>query len=196
MLQNELKFNFLLFKKYHLYVCEKLKKMGKVTGILFFLLFFSTFCTAQKEHSKNAVYFEVGGNSLFYSINYDRQLKTFKNQNKLGFRLGFGGTLGYNDYLWDDDLYLGFYNFPVEVYYLIGESKHFLDIGIGIAPSFSSTPFDEGQYQTDRFINLSYRFQKPGNGFFFRTGLLVQSYNIYGYTGPFPWGRIAIGYSF
>ena len=161
-----------------------------------FIFLFQKNILAQEISSKNTVYIEIGGNSLFYSINYDRNLVAFKNNNKLGARIGVGGTLGYNDYLWDDDLYLGFYNFPLEVYYLIGENKHFLDIGIGIAPSISGTPFKENQYHTDRFINLSYRFQKSEGGFFFRTGLLVQSYNIYGYTGPFPWGRIAVGYSF
>jgi hypothetical protein len=57
--------------------------------LIFFLAstFFATYSFGQSAFKRNDVYFEAGGNGLFSSINYERQLTS---QPGLGIRIGLG----------------------------------------------------------------------------------------------------------
>lgn len=65
------------------------QKMIQPTKLLlsFFMLFFTLFTMAQSELKKNDIYLELGGNGIFASLNYERQLSKYP---RFGFRMGAG----------------------------------------------------------------------------------------------------------
>ena len=90
---------------------------------LTFLLAISFFaiCTnAQTTFKRNDVYLEAGGNGLFASVNYERQLTK---QPGLGFRVGVG-------FYSEKAFYL---TIPVGINYLfkLKNNKSFIDAGLG-----------------------------------------------------------------
>ncbi len=92
------------------------------TRFLLFMLFcFSTMATtAQSSFKKNDVYIELGGNSLFTAINYERQL---------GKQPGFGIRAGVGIY----GINSPYYVFPLGVNYLfkLKTNNLFLELGAG-----------------------------------------------------------------
>ncbi|HMK17144.1 MAG TPA: hypothetical protein VK492_03010 [Chitinophagaceae bacterium] len=90
-----------------------------------FLLFtitatFVTFSFGQSTFKRNDIYLEAGGNGLFGSLNYERQLT---NQPGIGIRLGVG-------FYSENAFYL---TIPVGINYLfkLKGDKSFIDAGLG-----------------------------------------------------------------
>jgi len=161
--------------------------------ILYVLLFFSASC-----YSQRAVYLEVLGNGFFYSVNIDNTVKKISPKTDLGVRFGVGGTLPFDDYWIDDDIYLAKLVVPMEVFITIGRNENKLEIGLGLGPGINKDdPFPfEYKFNVDHFLNLSYRYQKDERGLMLKAGLAFQNYHIYGIGGTIPFPKLAIGYSF
>ena len=100
----------------------KIKKqllMKRLTFLLAISLF--AICThAQTTFKRNDIYLEAGGNGLFASVNYERQLTK---QPGLGFRVGVG-------FYSEKAFYL---TIPVGINYLfkLKNNKSFIDAGLG-----------------------------------------------------------------
>jgi hypothetical protein len=120
---------------------------------------------------KNSFFLELGGNSLFYSLNYDRILLD-RSAWKLSGRIGgmyFPGFMVANRHM---------IGIPVEVSYLRGNRNHHLEIGLGFTPIYDTYPLSTSRgedYQWRDLVvlgvaRIGYRYQKREGGFFFKTG--------------------------
>jgi len=92
----------------------------KILIIFFASAFFATCSFGQTSFKRNDIYFEAGGNGLFSSINYERQLTS---QPGLGFRVGLG-------FYSENAFYL---TIPTGVNYLfkLKNENSFIDAGLG-----------------------------------------------------------------
>jgi hypothetical protein len=88
--------------------------------LFIFTIIFAAHSFGQKTFKKNDIYLEAGGNGLFASINYERQLTK---QPGLGVRLGIG-------FYSENAFYL---TVPVGINYLFKfkNDKSFIDAGLG-----------------------------------------------------------------
>lgn len=123
----------------------------------------------------NTIYFELLGNGLAYSLNYDRMVT-----DKISVRAGYGGltvtTISSTPGVFFEDVKITL--IPVLVNYLRGEGKHKLEMGGGIVlVSIASTLNAEDvnfKLAADGAIptgNFGYRYQKSEGGFFFKASL-------------------------
>jgi len=112
-----------------------------------------------------SLFFELGGQGLQYSVNYDTR---FSERRK-----GFGGRfgLGYISLKGRDATTI-----PISINYLLGYGRHFADFGLGatlllsngLKPEmFESSPTKSIVYTT----NISYRFQPIQKGLLMRAGV-------------------------
>jgi hypothetical protein len=89
--------------------------MKKFMFIICFLLYqFQTFGQA------SSVFFEIGGQGLGASLNYDLRLNPF-NANSIGLRIGAGGFKGQDT----------FFSIPIGINKLIGSGQSYFDLGLG-----------------------------------------------------------------
>lgn len=123
------------------------------------ILLFSSFtlpCFCQTANKKNVVYLEVGGNGLFGSINYERQLS---NEPGLGLRLGVG-------FYTEKAFYL---TVPVGINYLfeLKENKSFIDAGLGVTWTSSNGNLFGNTNNNEDFVNfipsIGYRYHTRKN---------------------------------
>ncbi len=127
---------------------------------------------------KNTIFLEAGGQSLFYSLNYDRLFRIHKKiQNNFELGLSIIPKNKNSDYV---------ISTPVSCNFLIGKSNNKLEIGIGLTAmfvrkfSYSQPDYDDpfgNKYihfyeKNEKSIYFSpkigYRFQKADGGFFFK----------------------------
>ncbi len=98
----------------------------------------------QTNSKKNDIYFELGGNGLFASVNYERQLTTTP---KLGVRLGLG-------YYTENAFYL---SVPVGVNYLfpLKNKNSFVECGFGATWTYVNGNLfaKDNNLKADNFIN-------------------------------------------
>jgi hypothetical protein len=147
-------------------------------GFVFVLLTlpFQAFSQEETETftAKNAIYFEVGGSSGRYAVNYS---KIFHQKGKLKLNASAGFSM-WRDQL-NDFKTLWLPVIPLEVSALYGKSNHHLELGLGFTSylgrtlDINSETFEFSEKVVfDAFIPLrvGYRYQKPEGGFFFRVG--------------------------
>ena len=141
-----------------------------------------------KNIQRNSFYAELGGNGGIISINYER-LVPVGNKAGLSFRIG-AGTAGSADTATNDIAYTAL----VEVNFLYGKSKHFLETGIGFTNAFVVN-------NTEQWcsIKLGYRYQAK-KGFLFKIAPMYI-YNFEKLDGNDDvfgglWLGLSIGYSF
>ena len=93
----------------------------KILYISFAILLIALKTFSQTTYKGNNIYFEAGGNGLFSSLNYERQLT---NKPMLNFRLGLG-------FYSENAFYL---SIPIGINYLfeLNDKNTFLDAGIGV----------------------------------------------------------------
>ncbi|WP_152969615.1 hypothetical protein [Pedobacter sp. Hv1] len=135
--------------------------------------------TAQQS-KKNSIYLELLGNSVIYSVNYDRIIP-LSAQLKLVPRIGFMYAP-----LSTSEHFKGHNNIsiPIEVNLLWAkrtESKNFAEAGIGLSliglKEYKTSNLE--RVSTNRFgqvltARLGFRHQKPTGGFMYRAGLLIK----------------------
>ena len=147
--------------------------------IIFFIfnvvLVFGQHDSINQNHSKNTVYFEMLGNSIGYSLNYDRLLissEKFKTAGRIG--------LSYFPPVIPPEHFIVM---PIEISELIllGRKKHYFEIGAGLTLNYQLYQGNNNSYFGNDYINrslktiavfrLGYRYQKENGGFFWKAGL-------------------------
>ena len=172
--------------------------MKKYLLITFLNLILIVSAIAQNQHDnrdstmrniqRNSFYIELGGNGVIISINYER-IVPLGTKTGLGFRIG-AGTAGSIDTANTAIAYTGL----VEINFLFGKSKHFLETGIGFTNAF--TVNDTEQLCS---IRLGYRYQGE-KGFLFKIAPMYL-YNFEKLKGNHDvfggiWLGASFGYSF
>ena len=127
----------------------------------------------------NTIYFELLGNGLLYSLNYDRMVT-----DNISVRAGYGGLTvsqmradptGFGIITEDVKITM----IPVLANYLRGEGNHKLEMGAGVvlvSVDWTGTMEELGSFSlgADGAIptgNFGYRYQKSEGGFFFKASL-------------------------
>jgi hypothetical protein len=148
------------------------------------LIFILSVFSAHAQRSKIA-YLELGGNGIFYSLNYDTR---FSNTNN-----GLGGRLGVSFYGNDGIV------FPLQLNYVIGNKNHGLEIGAGIYTYFhTKTPFNDVVFPSGV---VAYRYQPTDKHFSFRAGWMPTFAKGSGRDLDFSalgwyWAGLSFGYKF
>ena len=124
------------------------KMLILMRNIVFTIILFlcaATLAIGQNEFKKNDIYLEAGGNGLYGSINYERQLTKKAGP---GFRIGLGIYWQYPNFL----------NLPLGFTYLfeLKNKKSFIDAGLGI----TFTGIDENSFKGVSLVNVV-----PGIGY-------------------------------
>ena len=155
--------------------------------------------------NKNAIFFELGGTAMKYSLNYERILLQH-GQFKLSFRVG----AEYLRDLWQENNKEVRYPYivtPSEINFMVGR-KHYFETGFGYSPSFGkrkyfipdpnyfppphgTRPDIQKTYRYDYVLvpKIGYRYQTINGGFFFKANInliiFTQSRDPYGsyYSG-------------
>lgn len=135
---------------------------------------------------KNAVFLEVGGSALWYSLNYEHRLSL-----KIEHRLIFGGGVSWIPAPFTKN---GFIIGVLSAGYLYGD-KHNLEIGGSAGNVFTEKEF-VGSFR------IGYRYEGR-KGFLFRVGFspvytkfVETGLKEYNGKGFIPWGYISAGYTF
>ncbi len=159
-------------------------------SIIIPVLSFSQTNTRSNNLKKNSLYIEIGGQSIFYSLNYDR-LFQIKEKNQTSFTVG--ASIVPKNAFCDFGI-----STPMSYNFILGKSNHKFVIGIGLTPFYLkrhiidevSSMFDYqgfmnygGQISTYK-INylakefyfyltpkLGYRYQKQEEGLFIKADL-------------------------
>jgi hypothetical protein len=125
-----------------------------------FLMLTFLCCTALLFAQRaSSIFLELGGNGVFYSVNYDTRFAD--TPNGLGMKIG-GAVMYGND---------AGYFVPVSLNYLIGRQKHFLEVGGGGVGIFSNNSGGNPIKRVFPTAILVYRYQPIERGFLFRVGL-------------------------
>lgn len=187
------------------------------------------FCTAglhaQAEYApepapklrKNAVYAEIGGSSMMYSISYERQLYKSKGDfSHIAMRVGVGvfpvNQVQFVDSSSNNTYINPAWAFPIEAMYYFGRERHKMDFSFGWTPMAvilhlrSPDPINPGnvfirpEYHFFHIIapGIGYRYESPV-GFFLKAGIVVQMmfYGTKSANPPaFPYPKLCLGYRF
>ena len=159
---------------------------------LFFAIavFFINVLFAQGNKS---FFFELRGNGILFSVNYDARFT--KNENGFGFRAGIGIVPGSGS---DNDFFTttSFLTVPLGINYLLGRGPSYLELGAGatyVSGSVSLFGSDNEKASGVGFVpSIGYRYAKLGKGFQGRAFISP----IIGSGGGVFWGGISIGYKF
>ncbi|MEM9835292.1 MAG: hypothetical protein AAF828_02240 [Bacteroidota bacterium] len=168
------------------------------------LLFgFITSLSAQRFNSyradqsfNKAVYLELGGNGILYSLNYDMRLQRGR-QDGIGFKVGIGG-LSVNADTDSGSGNAGYLAVPATFNYLLGRKRHALEMGVGATFFYVSAEGDFGD--NGEFVdghgaallphyNFGYRYQALNDGFTFRLTYTP-------FIGVSPFVGISFGFNF
>ena len=150
---------------------------------------------AQVHIARNAMYVELGGNGLWYSLNYERLASP-----NVALRAGVSymsvsaasGTASAN---------VSSMGFPLTAAYLVGKGSSKLEIGGGLlAEKFSgaaSSGFGQkatggGFYPMGTAV-FGYRYAPVGGGFNFKLAFTPVYHPDLGF---FPWGGLSFGFGF
>lgn len=149
---------------------------------------------ADEREANNALYVELLGASLFYSINYDRRIGDLAIRAGLMYFSVSSGTTASGD-----SASASWLGFPISVMYNIGSIKHSFEVGAGITiHHFGGSVNTLGVESSDSATLvlghgiLGYRFQPPRTGFFLRAGLSP----IVGSGVFLPWPHVGLGATF
>ncbi len=154
------------------------------------LLNSTTKVSAQKKVNLNTIYFELGGNGLFTSVNYERQL--LKNT-RVNFHLGIG-IYG---------LQPGYLTIPFGIKYLfkLKKSNSYITLGLGITYSkadvslYAIVDHVNQNYRNTNYLNyipnLAYRKITKTNLMYSLSVTPVINHN-----GFFPFAGFSIGKNF
>ena len=143
----------------------------------------------------NTIYVELGGNGLWYSVNYERMM-----QSHLAVRggisyLSIGASSG------TASASVSSIGFPLTASYLVGAGSSKLELGGGLlvekfSGSASSGFGEKAQagvfYPMGTFV-LGYRYSPMGGGFNFKIAMTPVYHPDLGF---FPWGGISFGVGF
>lgn len=148
----------------------------------------------QERTANNALYVELLGAGLFYSINYDRRIGDLALRGGLMYFSVSSGTTSTGE-----SASASWVGVPLSVSYNIGSVKHSFEVGAGITiHHISGTASSLGVESTGSATQvlghaiLGYRYQPPQTGFFLRAGLSP----IVGSGVFLPWPHCGLGATF
>ena len=116
--------------------------MKKIVLFIICLFLFTNLLISQQLFKRNTVYFELGGNGLFSSINYEWQISKHP---------GFGVRLGTGIYFTKYSLTI-----PVGVNYLfkLNNELSYIDVGIGVTYSKADASlYAESKPRDPNYVN-------------------------------------------
>jgi hypothetical protein len=140
--------------------------------------------------ASNAVYLEVGGPAILYSINYDRMIST-----RFGFRVGLS-NIPSSSYI--EDGVLNTLTFPVFLNWFPGASSHSsygveFDAGLVIQSGKFILDYPDITAQGSFLsVGVGYRYQPPDGGFLLRLMLTPLFFS----DQTFVWCGASIGSAF
>ena len=134
---------------------------------------------------KQSVFFELGGNAYYYSINYERQWAK-------GLAGRIGAAYAHNTFI-----------LPLTMGRIYGKAQHHFEFSAGAAVARKSELARRPRYFIDITGFIGYRFQKPEGKLFFRAGF-TPLWEVYETDYPvdllhspfYPWGGIGLGARF
>ena len=154
------------------------------------IVFFSSHSIGQENrHTKNVVYYELGGISFApFSINYERLIGEGE---RVQLSIGIGAAVT-NYISKPSTIEIKGYQllFPLQANLLIGKKNHKIEIGYGMPFAIEKEEFgiSSGLY----VLRLGYRYQTYQKGLFFRASVNPAILAIV----PAIMGSLAIGYNF
>jgi hypothetical protein len=120
---------------------------------------------------RNTLFLDVGGQSVYASVSYDRLLRVNKKINR-SFSCGLA-LLPYKGYF--------FLSIPTSYNFLFGKNNHHFEVGAGITVMSESY----GR-RSDNLIFLSpkasYRYQRPNGGLFFKFSFVSSILGVINYS--------------
>lgn len=152
-------------------------KKGTIIFVFTLLTCFASAQSVENQVRKNAVHFDLGGWSFWYSLNYEHRISLAENH-----RLALGTGFSIMP--------------PVEPSVLLGVSANYLygkkhNLEIGITPSYF---FAEKEFYLSP--RIGYRYEAP-KGFLFRFGTSPSLFlNDDSGLSMLSWGYLSFGYSF
>lgn len=137
--------------------------------------------------AKNAFYVELGGNGIFYSVNYDRLITP-----KVAARAGLMFMRAEDEVSNSVEVAVA----PVVVSYLFGEGNSHFEAGLGVGLATASIDDVDFGEDFDRTVYgtgvLGYRYQPKAGGVVFRAGLTP----VFTTDDFAPWIGVSFGYAF
>jgi hypothetical protein len=163
------------------------------------------FCASQVagQSSKNALFFELGGNGFAYGFHYDRQV-----YQDIHARAGFS-IFRVIENQTEKTLLVMSYPLSCNYLYNLSGEKHFLEGGIGLMNLVTTGDLVEYKgitnYYLNPFLNLGYLYKPPGKKWIYKAGL-TPFFGTKSVTNPTEqgfepfgnafqiWGTIGVGY--
>jgi hypothetical protein len=154
--------------------------------------------SSSQDFAPNAIYVELLGNGLIYSVNYDRLISP-----STGFRVGFGyiGISGGTD-ADGNSISASLLTIPATFNYFIGSidsrgmmSSSKLELGLGIVFVHAGASYgglSGGGSGIGGTATIGYRLQPWDGGFVFRIGFTP----VFVLSDFLPYGGLSLGYSF
>lgn len=162
------------------------------TKLLIISLVLCGITNAQEDNTfklkKNAIYAEIGGNGMLYSLNYERQIYQ---KNKFHFAASIGG-MAFPELFNPGIIVI----IPLEAKILLGKKKNFFETGLG--NSFNTATYNSFQFNSSgnpkdfyykshyAFLRIGYRYQNPNGGFLFRIAALPYLNYKPGFIASYP----------
>lgn len=158
----------------------------KLIFILFYLVSCSFSLFSQNTFRQNNIYFELGGNGLGYSLNYERQLLK---------KPGPGIRLGVGSYSLDEFQL----SIPVGVNLLLNvyDNKVFLDLGYGVTYTKADAKLYISVKRDPSYRNTNYFNYIPSAGLRFHTSRnylwRITLSGVVNDYGLIPWFGVSFG---
>jgi hypothetical protein len=192
----------------YFWTCHNAHKMKKT--IIFLLCLFAAHAIFA-QNKKNAVYLEAGGNTIFYSTNYDRIIPLTPKL-KIAPRVGFMylPMEKIYDYTVFDNIRI-----PLELNFLWSrnpDAKNFVEGGLGLnlfqvknAVGYQDlkTLYGRSSFSGVTTLRLGFRHQKPEGGLMYRAGVLIPVYRDESSKSRMGddifyvvWAGLSLGYTF
>ncbi len=174
-----------------------MKSHSVIRILLVLCVTFSLARVSTAQQAPNAVFLELGGSAVLYSINYDRHLTP-----DMGFRVGFG-YLGLSASSSDQSTDVSSASasvliIPATFNYFLGTGSSRLELGAGIVYVSLSASVSGGVGSAFSGSGIGgaavigYRYQPSDGGLLFRASFTP----IIGSGGFLPWAGLSVGYAF
>ena len=164
--------------------------------VLVALLALPSWAQAQQvKKANNAMYVELGGNGLWYSMNYERLV-----QPSVAFRLGLS-YMSVSAASGGASASVSSTGVPITVSYLLGGGGSKLEIGAGVllekfsgqaSSGFGEKASGTGVYPVGTAV-FGYRYMPVSGGFNFKLAFTPVYHPDLGF---FPWGGLSFGFGF
>lgn len=169
--------------------------MKNIFAILLCVALFRSTLAAQEGLSRHAVYAELGGPGLLYSLNYERRVGGV-------WSIRGGASVFAVRHPEPEDPGHVYAILPLSCHYLRGEGSHLLDLGAGPAVGWSwneSTGESVPEYLIS--LHIGYRFQPRRGGVSFQAAFTPFLFpdewmRKNSKFAVYPWFGIGVGYGF